>query len=590
MYNQFLGFLITLLATVLCSSCLQRAEACAQTNVSANLTCSEDANCPPWAECKESRCVCREELKQNNAIICNKETLQLSVIRCHCVTFEPETNSLFEGSCIETYKKFQNIDPLQLPIEISKLNEVVCEERSKRTGRLCGKCLPGYSPLAYSYDMRCVKCPDGNKNVWKYILIAFGPLTVFYFLILFLKINITSSHLHGYVIFCQIIASPSFVRDVVIYNQYHPQTAPLIQAVSVLYTVWNLDFFRGLVDVCLDMSTLSVLALDYAVGFYPLLLTVVSYLLIELHSRNVRIVVVLWKPFQHLFLLVRRNWDSRNTVIDAYTTFFVLSYVKLMCVSVYLLIPVRVYILGSKKAKWALYYDATVDYFGREHLPYAILAITYVIIAMVPTLSLLLYPFSCFQRILGCLKIPGHIVAALMDSFHGSYKNGTEPGTRDCRWFAGIPLVGRWLLLITWAATIDDSTFPLLITIITCIIVLTANIQPYKSHLIKYARIDITFWGFLALFYAFGDAATYSSLNPRLFTEVVNVLQVIAGVSPLIYMICITAYYLLSSMRRAKTLITQFKAWRRGYQNIDFPETLPHRMVSPDYYVDLHKQ
>ena len=102
--------------------------------------------------------------------------------------------------------------------------------------------------------------------------------------------------------------------------------------------------------------------------------------------------------------------------------------------------------------------------------------------------------------------------------------------------------------------TIDDSTFPLLITIITCIIVLTANIQPYKSHLIKYARIDITFWGFLALFYAFGDAATYSSLNPRLVTEVVNVLQVIAGVSPLIYMICITAYYLLSSMRRAKTL------------------------------------
>ena len=374
------------------------------------------------------------------------------------------------------------------------------------------------------------------------------------------------------------------------YNQSHPNTAPLFQAVGVMYMMWNLDFFRGLVDVCLDMSTLSVLALDYAVAFYPLLLTVISYLLIELHARNVRIVVLLWKPFHCLLTFVHRNWDSRTTVIDAYTTFFVLSYYKFMCVSAYLLIPVRVYTVGANNVKWALYYDATVDYFGREHIPYGILAIFFVIIEMIPTLSLFLYQFSWFQRILGCLKVRGHIVAALMDSFHGSYKNGTEPGTRDCRWFASVPLFGRWLLLLTWAVTIDDSTFPLLIAIIICIIVLTANIQPYKSHLTKYNKIDIRFWGFLALFYAFEDAATYSSLKSTIFTKVVNVLPVIAGIIPLIYMICITAYYLLTSMRRAKTLVTRFKAWKRGYQNMDFLETLPHRVVSPNNYVSLHQQ
>ena len=567
---------------MLCSSCLQRVEGHAQM---ANHTCLVDENCPLWAKCNNSRCMCRKELKHNNAVMCDKETLQLSVIRCHCVTFEPETNRLFEGSCIENCENFKDIqEHLQLPFNVSKLNEVVCEEKFKRTGRLCGKCLPGHSPLAYSYDMRCVKCPEGNRNIWKYILMAFGPLTVFYFLVLFLKINVTSSHLHGYIIFCQIIATPIFARNIVMYNQNHPHVAPLIQTVGVVYMMWNLDFFHDFFDICLDMSTLSVLALDYAVAFYPLLLTVISYLLIELHSRNVRIVVILWKPFYSLLSFVRRNWDSRTTVIDAYATFFILSYTKLMCVSADLLIPVRVHILNNDSVKWALYYDATIDYFGTEHLPYAILAIFCVIIAMVPILFLFLYQLSWFQRILHCLKVRCHIITALMDSFHGSYKNGTEPGTRDCRWFAGVPLVGRFLLLLSWALILDSSFFPLAIVIIICMIVSTTYIQPYKNFLIKYAKIDIMFWGFLALFFTFEDAVTFSSLKPKIFTKVADILRVIMAVIPLIYMICITAYYLLSRMRRVKILIKHLKAQRRGYLNMDFPETLPDRVVNPENY------
>ena len=59
------------------------------------------------------------------------------------------------------------------------------------------------SPLVYSFDMNCVECPSGKSNWWRFVLVAFLPLTVFYFVILLFKINVTSSHLHGFVYFSQ---------------------------------------------------------------------------------------------------------------------------------------------------------------------------------------------------------------------------------------------------------------------------------------------------------------------------------------------------------------------------------------------------
>ena len=66
---------------------------------------------------------------------------------------------------------------------------------------------------------------------------------------------------------------------------------------------WNLDFFRTLYPrFCLhpNMSTLQVLALDYIIAAYPLLL--ITYTLVKLHNCNCRLVVCLWKPFRIILL------------------------------------------------------------------------------------------------------------------------------------------------------------------------------------------------------------------------------------------------------------------------------------------------
>ena len=561
------------------------------------ITDSFEANlkCPPWAECNSNECICRKELqKYSNTIKCNNVTLQLSVGICNCVTYDDSTGEVVMGRCLENcFKPRYNKMYLSLPSNASELNQFMCEERWNRTGRLCGKCLPGHSPLAYSYDMRCVKCPEGNRNVWKYILVAFGPLTIFYFLFLLLKINATSSHLHGYLLFAQIVSSPVFLRSVITSLNNVPYTTKLgFEIVGALYGIWNLDFFRGLYpDICLDVSTLTILALDYAVAIYPLLLTVVSYFLIELHARNVRVVVILWKPFGYFFELFRKNWDSKTTIIDAFTTFFVLSFSKIVWTSFDLLSPVTIYSLSSNTTSRAFFFNATVSYFSKNHLPYAVLALVFCLIfIIIPLILLLCYQVKLIQRMLSCLNVKSHLLQAVMDSIQGHYKDGTEEGTRDRRWFAAVPLIGRFAIFLCHIMMQDTQTFVIPgIAILVSMAVLTALVQPYKNRFARYSKIDIFFWGLLAV--QFCSLQVYFC-GQKLQAHVSSIFTFVLMVFAIVYMICVTAYWILSRMRKVKALISQVKAWWRGYVNLetDFEAILPDRVINPDKYCDKNVQ
>ena len=134
-----------------------------------------------------------------------------AVLICYCVSYDTELENVVAGACFfncEPNKKHQFTRGMRmiLPCNSHELDNQTCRP-FKRTGRLCGKCLPGYSPLVYSYNMSCMECPDGSKNWWKFILAAFGPLTLFYFFILFFQVNIVSSSLHTDWCICYFLSS-----------------------------------------------------------------------------------------------------------------------------------------------------------------------------------------------------------------------------------------------------------------------------------------------------------------------------------------------------------------------------------------------
>ncbi|XP_064396106.1 uncharacterized protein LOC135343084 [Halichondria panicea] len=556
--------------------------------------CQVDIDCPFWTKCNNTKCACKENLQNLVSVHCSEE-LQLSVIRCHCVTFDNITNKLVEGKCMENCDSgYDKSDYLPLPTDVSQLNQFMCEEKWNRTGRLCGRCLPGHSPLAYSYDMRCVKCPEGNRNIWKYVLMAFGPLTIFYVFVLLLKINATSSYIHGFLFYSQLITAPAFARVVTTYS--HSLTADIRVCVVLIldiYAIWNLDFFRGLYpDICLDVSTLTILALDYAVAIYPLLLTVISYILIELYARNFRLVVILWRPFHYFFSRFRTNWESRTTIIDAFATFFLLSFVKMSTTSVDLLTPVKVANLLNEKVNvtWMLYYDATIEYFGKEHLPYAILALSCsTLFAILPMLLLLIYQFRWFQRLLSCLKLRHQLLQEVMESFQSCFKNGIEPGTKDLRWFAAVFYIARYINIMLYSSMLDSSYFTFAIVLIFLFMVIMALIQPYKDP--NHTKIDIFSLGVLGMFIGINQGTNFESLRPKTIFHASRILRIIVALFPLVVVTCFITYSILSRLRKAKMFMTRIRAWRQGYSSMeqDFETSLPDRLVNPQRYEERNR-
>ena len=223
---------------------------------------------------------------------------------------------------------------------------------------------------------------------------------------------------------------------------------------------WNLDFFQYFIPlICIssDRSTIHTLALEYIVAVYPLLLTLVIYVCVEMYDSGVRVVVCVLRPFHMCFAHFRRRWNPKGSVINTFATFLLLSYSKLLTVSYKLLDASTLYnITGKTFGPAVLYYDASIEYFSREHLPFALPAICVLLL-------LLLYPMKLFQKCLGyCTRIRWQFLHTFADAFQGCYKNGTN-GTRDYRYFAGLYLLFRAVLLVGFTA--QPSAFRWLILI-----------------------------------------------------------------------------------------------------------------------------
>ena len=87
-----------------------------------------------------------------------------------------------------------------------------CTHYQYKTGPMCSRCVDGYASPVYSYSLACVECKDYKYNWLKYIAVAFLPLTVFYIIVILFRISAASGALNGYVLMCQLITTPVYVR------------------------------------------------------------------------------------------------------------------------------------------------------------------------------------------------------------------------------------------------------------------------------------------------------------------------------------------------------------------------------------------
>ena len=374
-------------------------------------TSDTNNSCPIWTTPVESNdtfsCECGSNV--SDVVFCNDKTLDVFVVHYYCMTYNEVLNKTVVGHCLYNLVSSQSIIHhyyWKLPRLKHRNNTALCQfvnecddifscsQYQYKTGPMCSRCVDGYAFPVYSYSLACVECKDYKYNWLKYIAVAFLPLTVFYIIVILFRISAASGALNGYVLMCQLVTTPVFVR---LFSRFG-STLQLGLYITWL-GVWNLDFFRGIYrPFCLHpkLSMLQILMLDYVIGLYPLILVIVTYICVKLHNRY-SLVVRLWSPFYKCFALIRNEWDITRSLVGAFATFILLSYVKILNVSFQILTPNTLYdINGNPMRQRFLYYDGTYEYFGKDHIPYALLALLMLLVFnFFPLVLLCLYPCRC---------------------------------------------------------------------------------------------------------------------------------------------------------------------------------------------------
>ena len=389
---------------------------------------SGQRKCPAWTvyNSASQQCECSKSDTRTEVLECrmhNQSSVIVGLRPCYCLsqyTNESAVVSNCPFSCSTVFGIRRDIDIT------STVDDPICSQ-FKRRGPMCGLCEHNHTPSVYSYNFTCVECTDYGLNWLKYIAIAFLPLSVFYILVLVLKISATAGSMNALITSFQLWFSSGLVRYH--YALYRHRIVANI-AISV-FCIVNLDFFKYFYHpFCLhpSMTTIQVFSLEYLVGVYPLLLVAITYFLVKLHDRY-SIVVSLWRPCYRVFSCFSSKLNIKTSLVQAFATFILLSYVKICNVSFDILTPAKKYLRpdGSEVDKQYWYYNGSLEFFGKDHIPYAALAIVMsLLFNIIPLLLLIVYPFHFFRKLLSCLKLDSSTLHIFMDSLYGSYRTESK--------------------------------------------------------------------------------------------------------------------------------------------------------------------
>ena len=539
-------------------------------------TSSHGFDCPLWTSPQNGSCKCGNDLR--GLVKCEDGRGAYALISCFCMTIQDNLSESAPvvGSCLYQCRISRKVYNTLLTNENHNLNNKTCGPHN-RAGIACGKCIEGYGLPVYSYNLSCVECTDYKYNWLKYIAVAYGPLTVFYFIIVLFRISTSSGLMVGYVTVCQTITTVGLATELQSVAAHELRYHDFAAFGLTLMSIWNLDFFRSLYPpFCLHphLSALQAISLDYIVAVYPMILVLLTYLLVKLHDRF-RLVVWLCRPAYTCFRHFRKEWDIKTSLIGAFATFFLLSYVKILDISTHLLTPTYFYHMNGSHGKSFFFYNGTVHYFGKEHLPYAALAITlFIVLTILPLVLLCLYPCPCFQRCLNRSRYKWYVLHSFMDAIFAPYT--CRP--RERRYFAAIYLIVRISLVATFTALVP-LTYPSAASSIWMLAVIAVAIfRPYRKEYHNF--IDIILFSFIHFSYlmsiSFLEGILVDPISPHYYEY--RIFSFLSFSIPVTYGLALFLWITLPC-KLVKTLLVilckKLHFWKREREIID---SLPYRL------------
>ena len=277
-------------------------------------------------------------------------------------------------------------------------------------------------------------------------------------------------------------------------------SAPLEQLLLFSVTVsqfWSLQYFKAIIPpFCISekLTSIHVHVLNFIPATFPFILVISSCILMELHARNYRIVVFLWKPFSNILSKTNITVNASNAVFHAFATCILLSNISVLS-SMYRLVDIT-YVFNSKGVfkRCVLYIDPTVECFSHQSISYILIAaVPFMFISVIPSVLLCLYPTKVYLYLSRYLSARKRLaITAFTEALHSCFKDGLNED-HDYRALAGATLFIPFfyyavLLLLTnvgYHAT--DIVSAVVWLVLACAI---SFIKPCKSTI---ANISLSF-------------------------------------------------------------------------------------------------
>ena len=573
--------------------------------------------CSPWAvqsNCSAigPACICKAHFTIDGLFSCEKRTLANGV----CLTQGSDNDSAVYGYCPYTTEidgKLDVVDygniyfPRARTVQPDELNDLVCGSLN-RQDILCSRCKPGYGPAVHAFGFMCADCDEHFSGWGLYLFLQLFPLTVFYAIVIIFHVQAASPPLISFVLICQAYQqterSNVFVRTH-IEKFAHPI---LIKIAQTLCGFWNLDFFRHVIPpFCVDsrLNNLHALWLDFISAYYPLLLIFITYVAIELHARNFKPIVILWRPFHKCCVRIRRGLDPKSSIINAFATFLVLSIGKIIFLSAHSVYTTGVHPLKMEYGAYraALYYDPKLSvkdpYFTYLH---AIPVVNLFLFAFLPTIFLCCYPTRIFRKVLKCFRMDRTSLLIFLDMFQGHFKDGTD-GSCDYRALSGIYIILQVLITMVFSSTFSRIGAPevehyFLPTVLFLTAILFSNTHPYKIKwnnyltVINFILMLIIVSGFILIPMGINIESDLGYKRNILILNIILIVPHIVLYSYALYKVAknlgITNYLrvvLMMPITKVK-MFCFLKTRRIDYEQLQgqCEESLPHRLENPQFY------
>ena len=378
----------------------------------------------------------------------------------HCFTWNNATQDIEICRCLygqNVLYSCNNSYMYNISTNISgpALNDIVCIAYN-RHGTHCSQCIQGYGPAAFSDGITCADCSKYGHFWVLNLLFQLVMVTFLYLIIILFQIKGTSSPFNIIITYGQLGVNAMMVESGFYAKAICFTGRQFTTFILTILGIVNLDFFRLLIPpLCISASlkSINVLLLDYIIAVYPIILTIILYIGLEVRDRY-GITVHLTIPLKcHL----QRNWNPRETLLSTCATFLLLSYSKFLFVSFSLFFKVQIYNCKGEVIpnSAVLLFDPQIKFLHSEHIPYVVLAFSVILVFVVlPPLLLLLYPTRLFRRCLSCCGFKRwDILHLVMDTFQGWYKNGTE-GSYDYRPLSSLYMILRVVIAMSYIALV----------------------------------------------------------------------------------------------------------------------------------------